>query len=107
MNGLNYQTLQTILNIIKDYPSIDKVILFGSRAMGNYKSGSDIDLALCGTQLTTDTCFKVSALLNEHTLMPYRFDIINYASITNESLLEHINHEGQIIFEKQSVNNSR
>ena len=100
MPGLNDQTLQSIVNIIQEYPSIDKVILFGSRAMGNHKSGSDIDLALCGHLLTTDTCFRISAILNEQTLMPYKFDIINYASITSESLREHINHEGQIIFEK-------
>ncbi|MBS0626813.1 MAG: nucleotidyltransferase domain-containing protein, partial [Verrucomicrobia bacterium] len=44
--GLNELTIQKITDVFTKFPSIEKVVLYGSRAKGNYKNGSDIDLCL-------------------------------------------------------------
>ncbi len=44
--GLNAHDTEKIRAIFKKFPQIDKVILYGSRAMGTYKPGSDIDIRL-------------------------------------------------------------
>ena len=47
--------LDTICKYLSKYPEIDKASIFGSRAKGNYKNGSDIDIALYGKKITLDT----------------------------------------------------
>ena len=89
MYGLNEKELNEIKNILKNYTS--KAILFGSRAKGNYKKGSDIDIAIIGDER------KVSYLLNEETFLPYFFDIVNLEKIKNKNLLEHIKRVGKVL----------
>lgn len=66
--------------------------------MGNYKKGSDIDIAVIGESVTNKTIFRLDDYLNEVYPLPYFFDIIQYNSITNEKLIEHINEEGKVIY---------
>jgi predicted nucleotidyltransferase len=70
---------------------VDKLIVFGSRAKGNYKKGSDVDLAIIGNEK------KLSYYLNEETNLPYFFDVINLQKITNKNLIEHIKRVGKIL----------
>lgn len=79
---------------------IEKAIIFGSRAMGNYKNGSDVDIAVLGELISNNTILKLNDYLNEIYPLPYFFDIINYNSITNENLKKHIDIEGKIIYTK-------
>ena len=58
--------------------------------MGNYKPGSDVDIALKGKDVTADTVFRLSTLLNEKLPLPYQFDILNFADIENPALKQHI-----------------
>lgn len=67
------------------------LLFFGSRAKGNYKKGSDIDIAIIGNER------KLSYQLNEEGNLPYFFDIINLEKITNKDLLVHINRVGKKI----------
>jgi predicted nucleotidyltransferase len=50
--GLKKTTIERLHNVFNHYPEIDKVLLYGSRAIGNYRPGSDIDLTLLGDKLT-------------------------------------------------------
>ena len=92
MYGLSQAELESIQRVCKEV-DIKRAILFGSRAKGNYKKGSDIDLAVIGDEK------KLSYILNEETTLPYFFDVINFNKITNKNLLEHIKRVGQIIYE--------
>ncbi len=91
--GLRKKDLENIISILKKYTEIEEAIVFGSRAKGNYKNGSDVDIALKG-KLNFETIAHISYLLNEETTMPYKFDILNYTAIKNNELIEHINRAG-------------
>lgn len=97
-NGLNHSDLLEISNQVKKFPEIKSVYLFGSRAKGNFKAGSDVDLALFGDTIDTETTLKLSYLLNEETNMPYQFDILNYQSLSELHLKEHITRVGIKIY---------
>lgn len=80
------------------YPEVEAGILFGSRAMGNYKKGSDVDIALIGARVDHKTVLRLSDDLNEKYPLPYFFDIVNYKDIANEKLKEHIKSQGKRVF---------
>jgi uncharacterized protein len=96
--GLSELELKTIINVLKSN-DVKECIIFGSRAKGNYKKGSDIDIAIVGNNQ------KISYLLNEETNIPYFFDVIDLDTITNSNLLEHINRVGKVIFPINGKNN--
>ena len=88
MYGLSQRELDIITQTLKRLHT-QEAILFGSRAKGTFKKGSDIDLAIVGDEK------KVSYFLNEEINLPYFFDIINLHKITNKNLLEHIDRVGK------------
>lgn len=75
-------------------------LIFGSRAMGNYKKGSDVDMAVFGENITKQMVFQLDDYLNEIFPLPYFFDILHYEDITNENLKRHIDNEGKVIFKR-------
>lgn len=97
MYGLKDTDLEIIRQAIKSHPNITEAILFGSRAKGTFHPGSDIDIALKGNGLK-ETVLELSIYLNQETLLPYQFDIVDYHSIDNEKLVEHINRVGISIY---------
>ncbi|MBD8069882.1 nucleotidyltransferase domain-containing protein [Bacillus sp. PS06] len=103
MFGLIRSDLQYINMALQKFDEIECGIIFGSRAMGNYKIGSDIDLAIKGKSVTSETIYRLSDLLNEEYPLPYFFDFIHYEAITNENLKAHIDKEGKIIYEDNSL----
>ncbi len=94
--------LESILEIIIAYKNIEHALIFGSRAKGNFKRGSDVDIAIftSDTELASSIAFK----LNEETLMPYKFDVLDYYTLKNKELIQHIDRKGINIFVK--INNS-
>lgn len=100
MFGLLERDINYIKIAIKKSEEIERAVIFGSRSMGNYKKGSDIDLAIMGENITKDTMFKLNEYLNEEYPLPYFFDIINYSEITNENLIHHIDYFGKEIYKR-------
>ena len=100
MFGLLQRDLDYINMSISKLLEIEIVIIFGSRAMGNYKKGSDIDLAILGDNISSETIRKLNEDLNEQYPIPYFFDILDYNEITNKELKKHIDVNGIILFEK-------
>jgi len=88
MYGLSEKELAVILEVLHDN-GIQEAVLFGSRAKGDYKRGSDIDIAIKGDAK------KISYLLNEESYLPYFFDIVDIDAINNENLLQHIQRVGK------------
>lgn len=74
---------------------LKKVILFGSRARGDYTRASDIDLAVCGGNIT-DFALDV----DEETSTPLKYDIVDLNSAVQEELLKSIETEGKLLYEK-------
>ncbi len=98
--GLTVKDIELIKSTIEEQLEIEEVLVFGSRVMGNYKSGSDVDLAIKGTGITLRTVSSLSASLNEELPLPYQFDVIDYASIDTPALTEHIDTLGKILFQR-------
>ena len=98
--GLKEGDLLTIIAVLQKEKNIEQAIIFGSRAKGNYKNGSDVDIAIKGNNLTDATAAHVASLLNDDTKMPYKFDVLNFNTIQNKDLQDHINRVGKIIYLK-------
>ncbi len=96
--GLSNKTLTYIIDNIKEFSEIEGAKIYGSRALGNYKRGSDIDLVLLGAEVNEQIVLELSKRFNQELPLPYHFDVIAYGSIKNEALVEHIDQYGIIIF---------
>lgn len=92
--GIKVLVIQEICELAQKY-DIDKVILFGSRARGDYKERSDIDLACTGGNYV-----RFSLDIDELTSTLLQYDIVNLDGAVQKELLDSINKEGIIIYEK-------
>ena len=98
--GIYEKSYSLILESFKLFPKIEKAYIFGSRAMGNYKKGSDIDIAIIGSKIDFETTSRLHGRLNEELPIPYFVDVVDFNSIDIENLKQHILNEGVVIFEK-------
>lgn len=98
--GLHADTISAIVETISKYANIQKAVIYGSRAKGNYKPGSDIDIALYADDLNLNQVNEISVALDD-LMLPYIFDISIYNKIKNKDLLEHIDRVGKPIFERK------
>ena len=95
--GLKNAAIEKIRAVFDLHPEVKKVILFGSRAKGNFKPYSDIDLTLVGTELNLTIQQKIESELDD-LLLPYKFDLSIYHQIQNKALIEHIQRVGKPFF---------
>jgi predicted nucleotidyltransferase len=91
--GLTAETQSKLMGVFKDYPSVQKVILYGSRAKGNFKPGSDIDITLIAPDSDLTDLFKIENQIDD-LLLPYKLDISLFHQIDNASLIAHIKRVG-------------
>ena len=96
--GLTEKDLAQLRSVLNKFPEIEQALIFGSRAKGTCKPGSDVDLAIKGSKLTLELTTRVSYLLNEETMMPYTFDVVQFETISSPELTEHINRVGISIY---------
>jgi len=101
--GITETSYSLIISVIEKYPQIETVLIFGSRAKGNYRNGSDIDLAIQGNECSPELASKLSGIINEQTAIPYYVDVVDYNSLTNLELKAHIDRVG-IEFYKRKAN---
>ncbi len=98
--GLPNIAIQKIRAVLNCYPQVDQAILYGSRAKGNYKNGSDIDLTLHGgADLTLNVLYKILADLDD-LLLPYTIDLSILNDIGDPDMIEHIQRVGVTFYEK-------
>ncbi len=99
--GLSNTDIESVVALLKKNKKLNKIILFGSRAKGTFKNGSDIDLALVGDALNLDDVLNYKVELDE-LFLPYQFDLVIYNSIKEPALLEHIASVGITLFSMDS-----
>lgn len=100
--GLYPSSLATVRGILERYPAVERAIVYGSRAKGNYKNGSDIDLTLIGAGLDFDTLGSIAGDLDDSDI-PYKVDLSILANITNPNLVEHIQRVGKVFYEREKM----
>ncbi len=99
MFGVQDKDVDAINGVFSKYNAIEKVLIYGSRAKGNYKNGSDIDLALIETDLSFTEFLEIINKLDD-LMLPYKIDISQKRKIANPYLIEHINRIGFSFYEK-------
>jgi len=97
--GLKDNVLNKVIDVFKNHKEIEKVIIYGSRAKGNFNNGSDIDLTFLGKDVTLKVLNKTSLELDD-LLLPYIFDLSIFNHIKNPDLIDHINRIGKTIYKK-------
>lgn len=95
--GLRDQVVDSIASVLAKEPRVKGALVFGSRAKGNYKEGSDLDLCLEGEGLDLEVLSALETELDD-LYLPWKIDLIPRSSIDNEELLAHIERVGQVLF---------
>ena len=98
--GLKKESIEKVNRIFAQYDKIEEVILYGSRAKGNYKPGSDIDLTIKGKELNLKLLNKISLELDD-LLLPYTFDLSIYNHIKQSDLIDHIVRVGKVFYKSE------
>jgi len=98
-SGLTKEEINSINAVFSKYAEIEKVLIYGSRAKGNYRPASDIDLTLIGREIDLNLQSKIEFDL-EDLMLPYKFDISVYDKITNPDFLDHIDRVGLEFYQK-------
>ena len=105
-HGLSLETVSRISGVLARFPEVEEAVLFGSRAKGTYKRGSDIDLSLVGKALDWRVVGKIYDALDD-LLLPYRFSLIRFDENTDPEVAAHIARVGVSLFQRETVENLR
>jgi uncharacterized protein len=100
-HGLSKNTIDRICGVLARFKEVDEVVLYGSRAKGNFRKGSDVDLTLKGEGLDLKLLNKISLDFDD-LLLPYTFDISIFRQIKNQDLLDHIERVGVVFYRRGS-----
>ncbi len=100
--GVSQKSIEMIISALMQREEIEKASIFGSRSMGNYKKGSDIDIAIYGIRVISEILNKISIELNEKLPLPYYVDVVHYESLKHDDLKEHIDKFGKDFYNKNS-----
>lgn len=99
-SGLTKDEITSISAVFSRYQQVEEVLIYGSRAMGNYKPASDIDLTLIGKDIDFSLQTQIEFDLDD-LMLPYKFDVSVYNRITNPKFLDHINRVGKEIYKRK------
>lgn len=102
MFGLPDETRLAMQRVFARYPEIQKVVIYGSRAKGNYRPGSDIDLTLLGEAIDNTILSKVLVDLDDLNT-PYLMDVSIFKQLSSADLIEHIERVGQVFYSRDSI----
>lgn len=103
--GLSESVIEKIVYVFASVNEIEDAILFGSRAKGTFKEGSDIDIALKGSAINFKVLRKIELSLDD-LFLPYVIDVVIYHKIKEPLLIDHINRVGISIYKKPCYANS-
>jgi len=98
-NGLSDANVERICGVFAQHQHIEKVVLYGSRAKGNYKTGSDIDLTLYGSGVDFDQLNVIASELDD-LLLPYTIDLSLFEKLQHTELREHIERVGVVFYQR-------
>ena len=97
--GLDDKYFNALISVFPRHPEVESVILYGSRAKGNYKPFSDIDITLKGSNLTRQHLGQIFTEIDD-LLLPYFLDISIYNKLTDKGFIEAIDKTGVEIYRK-------
>lgn len=95
-HGLPAHALRRLLEVIRHDPSVERVVLYGSRAMGSFRPGSDIDLCVFAPAMELSSLLKLGTEIDE-LLLPWKVDLCVWHQIDNTALKDHIQRVGKTL----------
>lgn len=98
--GLKESVIEKIHQVFSSIAQVEEAILYGSRAKGNFRNGSDIDIVLKGKGLNLQVMNQIGSKLDD-LLLPYMLDVSVYNQISDPDLLDHIRRVGIIFYQKK------
>ncbi len=98
-HGLSPQTVERIQDVLSHHPEVRRAVLFGSRAKGTARPGSDIDLALYGDGLDWRVLGRIEDELDD-LLLPYSFSLLHHDARTDAELAAHIARVGLPFYQR-------
>ncbi len=98
IKGIPKSVETKLIKVFAQFPSVETVRLYGSRAKNQYRKGSDIDLVLTGPKLNFQTLLKIYSKIDD-LLLPYKVDLSLYDFIKNSFLKSEIQKWGKIIYQ--------
>ena len=98
--GLKDTVIEQIQAVFAKHEYVEEVILYGSRAKGNHKPASDIDLTIKGKDLNLSILYKIENELDD-LLLPYTIDLSLFQQLSNPDLVDHIQRVGQVFYQKK------
>ena len=102
-SGLPHVAVQKIRDVFGRYPQVESATLYGSRAKGSYKTGSDIDLTLHGgADLTLSVVYRILDDLDD-LLLPYTIDLSIFHDIGDPDVVDHIRRVGVTFYQKDET----
>lgn len=96
--GLSDTVIKELQDVFRRHANIEKVLIFGSRSKGNYRPGSDIDLAVIGKDLDHSQLTEILCEIDDLELL-YSIDLLDYQKKIGTPLGDHIDRVGQVFFE--------
>jgi predicted nucleotidyltransferase len=97
--GIPDESLDKLLGTISRETRVEGIVLYGSRAKGTFRSGSDIDLCLDASELDYSTLMRIENELDD-LLLPWKIDLAIRQRIDNAELLSHIERVGKTLFRR-------
>lgn len=98
--GLSVATLDKLNNVFARHEAIESVLIYGSRAKGNYRAGSDIDLTIKGSEIPFAEFMQIEDQIDD-LMLPYTVDLSQYRQLGNAELIAHIDRVGVEIYAKE------
>ena len=96
--GLSDSVIGELQDVFRRHKNVSKVLIFGSRAKGNYREGSDIDLVAIGNNLDYNQIIKILTEIDDLELL-YSVDLLDYSKIIGTPIGDHINRVGQVFYQ--------
>lgn len=97
--GLSQRTVTQLCGVLANVGAVERVVLYGSRAKGTNRPGSDIDLTLFGDDLTDDDLRRLMIAVDD-LMLPYKVDLSLYKQINNDALRDHIDRVGVELYRR-------
>lgn len=96
-SGLPETAITAICNVLRQHSAVEEALLYGSRAKGNFRPASDIDLTLKGSGISWQEFQRIESEIDD-LLLPWKTDLSVYHHIDNDDLKQHIARVGVRLF---------
>lgn len=97
MFGLSDDIIHLLRGVLRAHPEVERAVIYGSRARGDYFNGSDIDLTLVGPRLTEAILHRI-AMEMDSLPIPHTVDLSIRSSLRNPALIQDIDKQGVEFF---------